>query len=282
MKNLQLTIALSIAFISNISSPLQLQALPVNHHLTSIEFIPPPPPPDRSAAGSRSGAASRGCDAANQTVTALVPTYQQTLNQGTPAVVPITQVWGLTNTENPNFLFFVPYNASSIANIEFVLQEQTQNKSQTLYRTYVTPPESPGIISVHLPPSEGSLQVGKMYHWFFKVRVQCDQTQPTKLDYVDGWVQRINQNSTLTAQLQQATLPQKATLYAANGVWYDAIMSLTELRLSNPQNETLLAQWTTLLDSAGLEEIANQPLINCCQPSLNNNLRPGQNPVPEN
>ncbi|MBE9199444.1 MULTISPECIES: DUF928 domain-containing protein [unclassified Nodularia (in: cyanobacteria)] len=282
MKNLQLTIALSIAFISNISSPLQLQALPINHHLTSIEFIPPPPPPDRSAAGSRSGAASRGCDAANQTVTALVPTYQQTLNQGTPAVVPITQVWGLTNTENPNFLFFVPYNASSIANIEFVLQEQTENKSKTLYRTSLKPPESPGIISVNLPPSEASLQVGKMYHWFFKVRVQCDQKQPTKLDYADGWVQRINQNSTLTAQLQQATLPQQATLYAANGVWYDAIMSLAELRFSNPQNETFLAQWTTLLDSAGLEEIANQPLINCCQPSLKNNLPAGQNPVPEN
>jgi len=277
MKNLQLTIALGIAFTSNISYPLQLQALPVNHHLASVEFIPPPPPPDRSATGSRSGAASRGCDAANQTVIALVPTYQRTLDQGTQAVVPITQVWGLTNAENPKFLFFVPYNASSIANIEFVLQEQTQNKSQTLYRTYLTPPESPGIISVHLPPSQASLQVGKMYHWFFKVRVQCDQTQPTKLDYADGWVQRVNQISTLTEQLQQAALEQKATLYAANGVWYDAIMSLAELRLTTPKNETLLAKWTTLLDSVGLEEIANQPLINCCKPSLNNNLR---HPIP--
>ncbi|WP_414551977.1 DUF928 domain-containing protein [Anabaena sp. CCY 0017] len=283
MKNLQLTIALGIAFISNISSPLQLQALPVNHHLASVEFIPPPPPPDRSATGSRSGAASRGCDAANQTLTALVPIYQQTLDQGTQAVIPITQVWGLTNAEHPYFLFFVPYNASSIANIEFVLQEQTQNKSQTLYRTYLTPPESPGIISVHLPPSEASLQVGKMYHWFFKVRVQCDQKQPTKLDYADGWVQRIDPNSTLTAQLKQATPQQKATLYAANGVWYDAIISLAELRHISPKNEILLTNWTTLLNSAGLEEIANQPLINCCKPSLKNNFQnPKQNSETEN
>jgi hypothetical protein len=266
MKNLQLIIALGIAFTSNIFYDLKVQALPVNHHLASVKFVPPPPPPDRSAAGSRSGAASRGCTAGSQTVTALVPTYQQTI-KGQQAVVPITQVWGLTNSEHPNFFFFVPYNTSSIANIEFVLQEKTGNKSITLYRTYLTPPESPGIMSVHLPPSQASLQVGKMYHWFFKVRVQCDQKQPTKLDYADGWVQRVNQNSTLTEQLKQAEIQEEATLYAVNGIWYDAITSLAELRLTNPKNETLLAKWITLLHSVGLEEIANQPLINCCKSS---------------
>ncbi|QHG20493.1 DUF928 domain-containing protein [Nostoc sp. ATCC 53789] len=271
MKNFQLTIALGIAFtIINIPYTLQLQALPVNNHLSSVKFIPPPPPPDRSAAGSRGGAASRGCDAANKTVTALVPTYQQTLNQSKQVVVPITQVWGLTNAEHPYFFFFVPYKASSIANIEFVLQERTNNKSQTLYRTYLIPPESPGIISVHFPPNKSSLQVGKMYHWFFKVRVQCDHKQPTKLDYADGWVQRVNQNTTLTEQLKQATPQQKATLYAANGIWYDAIVSLAQLRHTNPQNGILLAEWKTLLYSVGLGEIANQPLINCCQPRFNN------------
>ncbi|WP_414544120.1 DUF928 domain-containing protein [Nostoc sp. CCY0012] len=270
-RNLQLTLVLGVILISYISYPLKLQALPVNPLSTSVKFIPPPPPPDRSAAGSRSGAASRGCDAGNQTVTALVPTYQQTLNQGKQEVVPITKVWGLTNTERPYFFFFVPYNASSIDNIEFVLQEQTNNNSKTIYRTDITPPESPGIISIHLPVNEVSLlQIGKMYHWFFKVRVQCDPKQPLKLDYVNGWVQRIHQNSQLTEQLQQATPLQQVTLYATNGVWYDAIMSLAELRLTNPQNENLLAKWTTLLHSVGLKEIANQPLINCCKPRLNN------------
>lgn len=272
MKNIQFTIVLGIAFASNVSYPLQLQALPAKNNLVSVKFVPPPPPPDRSAAGSRGGAASRGCNAANQTVTALVPTYQQNLNQGNQVVVPTVQVWGLTNSERPNFFFFVPYDASSIANIEFVLKDETNKKSQTLYRTYLTPPESPGIINVNLPSSIASLQTGKMYHWFFKVRVQCDQKQPTTLDYVDGWVQRVNQNSTLTAQIKQATLEQKATLYAANGVWYDAIMSLVELRQKNTQHQTLAA-WTSLLNSVGLEAITNQPLINCCQPSLNTNKK---------
>ncbi|MEA5581888.1 DUF928 domain-containing protein [Nodularia harveyana UHCC-0300] len=277
MKNLQLTIALGIVFTINISFPLQLQALPVSN-FTSVKFIPPPPPPDRSATGSRSGAASRGCNAGDQTVTALVPTYEQDLSQDKQEIIPITQVWGLTNTEHPNFFFFVPYNTASIVNIEFVLQEQIQNKTQTLYRTYLIPPAAPGIINVDIPASKASLQVGKMYHWFLKVRVQCDEKQSPKLDYADGWVQRIDQNPTLTEQLKQATMAQKTTIYAENGLWYDAIMNLAELRLSNLQNETLLVKWTTLLNSVGLEKIANQPLINCCQPSLNNNSpNPQQN-----
>jgi hypothetical protein len=268
MKSIPLTLVLGIVFTS-ISYPLPLQALPANNHLASVKFVPPPPPPDRSAAGSRGGAASRGCNATNQTVTALVPSYQNTLNQGSQ-VVPTVQIWGLTKSERPDFFFFVPYNASSIANIEFVLKDETSQKSQTLYRTYLTPPASPGIISINLPASVASLQPGKMYHWFFKVRVQCDQKQPTTLDYVDGWVQRVNENSTLTAQIKQATLEQKATLYAANGVWYDTIMSLVELRQKNHQNQTLSA-WTSLLNSVGLEAITNQPLVNCCQPRLSNN-----------
>lgn len=269
MKILQLTIALGIVFTSNISYPLKLQALPGNHHLASLKFIPPPPP-NRGAAGSRSGAASRGCEAGNQTVTALVPTYQNTLNHDQQTVVPITQVWGLTNAEHPQLFFFVPYNVSSIKNIEFVLQEQTNNKNKTLYRTNLTIPQSPGIIGVNLPPTTTSLEIGKMYHWFFKVRLQCDQQQPLKLDYTEGWIQRINQNSTLNAQLKQAQPQQKITLYAANGVWYDTIMNLAELRLKDPQNQNLLTQWTTLLHSVGLGEIATQPIINCCQPQLNN------------
>jgi hypothetical protein len=270
MKKLQLTIALGLALTGNISYPLQLQALPTNNHFASVQFVPPPPPPDQNAPGSRKGAASRGCNTANQTLTALVPTYQQNLNQGQEVVIPFTQVWGLTNTENPAFFFFVPYNNSSIANIEFVLQEKINNKSQTLYRTYLKPPTSPGITRVHLPPGEVSLQVGKMYHWFFKVRVQCDQQQPI-LYFVDGWVQRVNRNLILTEEIKQATPQQKAILYAKNGVWYDAIMTLAELHLSNPKNEIFQSNWITLLNSVGLEEIANQPLINCCKPNLGNN-----------
>lgn len=267
MKILPLTIVLGVTFLSNLSSPFPLPALPVNHHLAAAKFSPPPPP-DRGATGSRSGAASRGCNTGNQTVTALVPTYQQNPPKDQSAVIPITQVWGLTTSENPEFFFFVPYNVSSIKNIEFVLQEATNNKNKTLYRTHLTIPKSPGIISVNLPPSVASLQEEKMYQWFFKVRVQCDQKQPLVLYYAQGWIQKLNQNATLTAQLKQAELEQKVTLYATNGVWYDAVTSLVKLRLSNPQNQSLLAQWQTLLNSVGLEKIAHQPLIDCCKPEL--------------
>lgn len=270
--------ALGMILIGNIYS-MQLQALPVPAHLASIKFMPPPPPPDRGATGSRGGAASRGCNANNQTVTALVPIYEQTVSQGKQESISITKVWGLTNLEHPYLLFFVPYKMSSIANMEFVLKDETNNKSQTLYRNFVTPPESPGIVKVDLPASVTPLQVGKMYRWFFKVKVKCNSQQPTTLDYVEGWVQRVNQDLALTEQLKQATPQQKVVLYAENGIWYDALMTLAELRFANPNDATLLTKWTSLLNSVGLDELANQPLVNCCKPSKNHKETPTNNIV---
>lgn len=270
---IQFATALGMALIANIYS-MQLQAMPVPTRVVSAKFIPPPPPPDRGATGSRGGAASRrGCDANNQTVTALVPMYEQTISQGKQESVPITKVWGLTNLEHPELLFFVPYQMSSIVNMEFVLKDETSNTSQTLYRSFLTSPESPGIVKVRLPASVTPLQVGKMYRWFFKVKVKCSPRQPIALDYVEGWVQR-NQNAALTAQLKQTTPEQKLVLYAENGIWYDALMTLAELRFANPSDRNVLAKWISLLNSVGLNELANQPLINCCQPSDNNQSLP--------
>ncbi|MBW4617486.1 MAG: DUF928 domain-containing protein [Desmonostoc vinosum HA7617-LM4] len=268
-QKIQFSTALGMLLISNMFYHMQLQALPIPTHFASIKFTPPPPPPDRGAAGTRGGTASRshGCSIDNQTITALVPMYEQTVSQRKEEFIPITKVWGLTNLEHPYFLFFVPYKISSIANIEFVLKEETNNQSQTLYRSFLTPPASPGIIKVDLPTTT-PLQIGKMYQWFFKVKVKCNPRQPITLDYVEGWVQRVSQNSALTEQLKQATPQQKVTLYAANGIWYDALMTLAELRFANTKDESLLAKWISLLNSVGLEKLANQPLINCCQPSV--------------
>ncbi|NJR16919.1 MAG: DUF928 domain-containing protein [Calothrix sp. CSU_2_0] len=268
MKNywqkIQLTTALGIALLSNMAYSPPLQAKPVSTSLTSIRFTPPPPPPDRGAVGNRGGAASRGCNS-EQTVTALVPIYEQTVNKTKQEAVTIGKVWGLTDTEHPSLLFFVPYKTSSIANIEFVLQKQVNNKSQTIYRTALTPAVSPGIISVSLPETIPPLEAETMYRWFLKVKVTCNPQQPSQLDYVEGWIQRINKNPALTELLKQAQPQQKVKIYAEKGIWYDAIATLVQLRLANPNDRNLLADWTSFLNSVGLESLANQPLTNCCK-----------------
>ncbi|BAZ40312.1 hypothetical protein NIES4101_62730 [Calothrix sp. NIES-4101] len=228
---------------------------------SATKFIPPQPPPDRGTTGTRGNSASRGCDANGQTLMALVPAYEPKVG--------LTQVWGLTYAERPNLLFFVPYQNTVIANMEFVLQKQINNKSQTIYRTSLTS-ISPGIINVSLPETLAPLEPETMYHWFLKVRVKCNlegtsQISSNQLDYVEGWIQRAKNNPTLTELIQQAKPQQKPTIYAEQGIWYDAIATLAQLRLANPQDTTLMATWTSLLNSVGLESLAKQPLTECCK-----------------
>ena len=58
-------------------------------------------------------------------------------------------------------------------------------------------------------------------------------------------------------------LPWKARLmaYAANGIWYETLATLADLRRQSPDDAKLTAQWMQLLQSQKLDPIANQPLV---------------------
>ncbi|MDF5707464.1 MAG: DUF928 domain-containing protein [Nostoc sp. S4] len=224
----------------------------------SIRFNPPPPPADRGAPGNRGEGASRGeCTQPGIPLTALVPSYEQQLNQGTETVT-VTQVWALTSTEQPSFWFYIPYQKSSIKAVEFVLQTE---KNTTISRKNITVPPIPGIVRVQLQNQETILATNKPYHWFFKVRVVCDSQQATTLNYVEGWVQRVNLDVSLRQQLKQSSPRQQAAIYAKNGIWYDALTSLAELRLTNLQDSQLIEDWENLLKVIKLEKLATKPLI---------------------
>ncbi len=244
--------------------PLSMGVKPSMAQTGAIGFTLPPPPPDRDAPGRRGGGAGRSCAVGEQSVTALVPEYKQTLGQAD-----ITKVWGTTIAERPTFWFDVPYEKDAIAVLEFVLQD-TSIPAKAIYRTSVTPPNAPGIISIRLPASMPPLEVGKSYNWFFKVRLQCGsgtavKPQLTK-EELYGWVQRLSPSATLTSQLKQAKPQQRATIYAQNGIWFDAVTALAEQRLATSQDPRLTQDWKALLQTVGLEKLATKPLIQCCQP----------------
>lgn len=232
-----------------------------NQTSRAIRFTPPPPPPDRNAPGNRGGGAGRSCGVRQQSITALVPEYRQSLTTGGT----ITKVWGTTTAERPTFWFDVPYQKETIVAMEFVLQNNA-SPAIDLYRTTITPPAIPGIVSVQLPTTVPSLEVGQGYQWFFKVRLHCG-TSPTVgqsqllKETVSGWVERVSPSAVLLSQLKVATLSQRAVLYAQEGIWFDALTTLAELRLSEPQNAEFLEEWIRFLQTVGLEKLAAKPII---------------------
>lgn len=209
-----------------------------------LTFDAPPPPPDIGASGQRTEGASRGCEdmenlPKEKLLTALVPVY------GPPDS---ELVWGVTTTSHPTFWFYVPYSPKLKS--DFVLQNEAE---QTIYQTAVTLSGTPGVVRVSLPSTAPPLEIGNRYHWYFSI--YCQPEQPPV--FVDGWIQRNSLNPTLKSRLEKATQRERVALYAANGIWYEALSVAAERRHTEPKD----SDWVALLRAVGLDVIALEPTV---------------------
>jgi hypothetical protein len=209
--------------------------------------------------GRRAGMGSRNiCPAVPTALTALVPLReeQKVSKQIDKPISGIVE--GLTTSERPTFWFYVPYTQDLTASAEFILQDSAGND---IFRNAIALPSKPGVIPVSLP-SNTSLQIGKTYRWYLKVRCNQQQTASVPI-YVEGDIQRVNLDSRVMQQLEAAVDPgQKATIYAANGVWFDSLTILAQLRQKNPKDASVAEDWQSLLRSVNLDNVATAPLVN--------------------
>ncbi|MDZ8227518.1 DUF928 domain-containing protein [Nostoc sp. ChiVER01] len=201
-------------------------------------------PPKVGAPDNRKGGASRGtmmCSQNRKTLKALLPANNL----------------GLTVEKYPTFFVYIPSVSTQLA--EFELREK--NNSAVVYKTRFPLPASSGIVSFSLPTNKTlqPLEIGKNYKWSFSII--CDSEDRSEDLFVEGWVQRIEPSSTLVSQLEKATSRDRPSLYAEAGIWYETLTTLAQLRYSNPQDLTLVADWKELLESVGLNSIAKEPLV---------------------
>lgn len=213
---------------------------------TTTQPSPQPQPqeePDFSGygrPGRRAGGGSRSpCSSTNPPLTALIP---------------VTNT-GKTIAERPTLWFYVPYSPQQAPVGEFVLQEEGGND---VYRTLFALPETPGFVSLSPPPTVAPLEINKSYRWYFKL--YCEPQRTSAPIFVEGWVQRVEATPQLANQLYLAA--QEYSVYATYGIWYDAVASLAQLRLTNPLNDRLNEDWAKLLSSRGVNlETLNQESI---------------------
>ncbi len=172
------------------------------------------------------------------------------------ALLPKTNL-GLTVTGYPTFFFYIPQ--TPIATAEFVLLDE-ENKTK-VYETTFTIRGKTGIASLTLPASKTlpPLAVGKTYHWY--ISMICDPEDRSGDIYVDGWVQRVEANPNLVSQLEKASSRDRIALYRKNDLWFDTLRTLAERRRLSPDDTAIATEWTSLLKSVGLDEIAQEPLV---------------------
>ncbi len=232
----------AVGILQPLILPKITSAIPLSQSpfLMALNFSLPP----TGAPGKRRGGSTRdGYCSSSEELIALMP--------GTNM--------GLTIAEHPTFWFYVPYAETPGLEAEFSLKDKDENEVD---RQIVTLKNTPGIVKVTLPATMSPLEFEKFYTWRFSVICNPDN----RLDdaFVYGGIERVPITSELESQLPGKTDRQRIDIYAENGLWFDLLTTLAELRSANWQDESLDEDWKKLFQQVKLEEIVDKPFVDCC------------------
>ena len=170
------------------------------------------------------------------------------------ALQPGTNI-GLTITGKPTFFFQI--SSSSVEEATFKLLNA---KGDTIIYEKTFPlTKTGGVMSFTLPADAEALDVGKEYTW--ELVANCDPLDQQGNPRVQGSIKRVQPDQKLASDLARASIRDRVGLYAEAGYWYDSLKILADLRSNNPKDSTLISDWNDLLESAGLGQVAKQPLL---------------------
>ena len=119
----------------------------------------------------------------------------------------------------------------------------------------------PGIVSFAIPDTvENAMQVDRVYEWVLQIDCTPDGDDSfwEESDRIGGWIVRTD-NSELAMQLEGKTAMERAAIYAENGIWFDAIATVAQLRVDNPEDEAISMAWHNLLSYAELDFLFDAP-----------------------
>jgi len=168
------------------------------------------------------------------TLVALVP-GSGTVNPRQECTLLSSSELGGTSIVNPTLWFYVPNYSKPELYAEFVLIDNDSER-QIFSPILVQLSEKASIIGIHSPYS---LSAGKIYRWSFEILVT---NSPTENPTVDG----------------------RITLVSAGSYpWHDRLTSLAESLCASPTDINLNTRWSQLLNSEGLVELSDFPII--CQ-----------------
>ncbi|MEM8828438.1 MAG: DUF928 domain-containing protein [Cyanobacteria bacterium P01_G01_bin.19] len=173
------------------------------------------------------------------------------------ALIPETTV-GMNASTSPKLFFYVP-KVQKQKTLEFVLRNE---QDELIYEAFLTT-EGEGIMSVDIPADVNADQadLDANYHWYLSMI--CNSQQRSRDIVVEGWMRQSNINTVRQKQLNNADLITQAEIYQQDGYWFDALstLALAGDRQSEIEEPIVKAKWFDLLESVGLEELAEEPFV---------------------
>ncbi|MDM9380430.1 DUF928 domain-containing protein [Chlorogloeopsis sp. ULAP01] len=188
---------------------------------------------------------------------------------GDPALLalllPATNL-GLTSAAYPRFFWYSPKNTALQTKFSLYKIDERSRQQTLLYNTTFKPSTEAGVTSLALP-NQGKtppLEINQTYYWTVSIICDLTDSSPRSVISVDGWIQRVALTQNVTNQLQQLNPKERISIYAEQGLWFDTLSTVAELRACNPSDKNLSNLWINLLQQAELVELAQQPLQQEC------------------
>jgi hypothetical protein len=177
--------------------------------------------------------------------------------RGTNKSVPILSVLapghtGLTIREQPDLYWF----ASDVVTNPVELTLTLEKGDTPLLEKPLPVPLKAGIQRVRLSDYGVKLIPGERYNW--SIALVLDPKRRSKDIIAMGAIERVER-----AGINPAAAPTTDAFYrfAADGLWYDAVMVISELIESAPNDMALRKQRVELLDQVDLPEVGSFDLI---------------------
>lgn len=131
------------------------------------------------------------------------------------AIAPYSYV-GQTVSTHPTFAWFVP--DTQPYPLEFQLyQQNASGKRQEIYKASLQ--STPQFMKISLPKQRG-LSVGQKYVW--QVILMCNPNETSEALVTKAEIEVVAPSKAIEQQLAIVKPTQKAKIYAASGLWYDA------------------------------------------------------------
>lgn len=201
-------------------------------------------PPQQGVPGRREGGGTRGleCSTAPTALTALIP--QSTMGQ--------------TISAKPTFFYYLPVAVDKT--VQFELADE---RDKTVYKkSFRMVTKRAGVVSLSLESDDNSpaLEVGKNYQWYFTIKCNA-KNYTTDEVLVSGWINRTALAPNVKTELDRSPDPAKLSIFAQQGLWYDYLATLAQLRMESPSDASLAIKWSAVLNSVQLGKIAQEPLV---------------------
>jgi Domain of Unknown Function (DUF928) len=199
-----------------------------------------PPRKGAPAPGLRRGGGTRGMNKSVPVISLLAPEHI-----------------GLTLQEQPVLYWFTPTKQDLQFSFEFTL---IGNNAETpIVETKLPPQAQAGLQQIKLSDYKIKLSPGERYFWSVSLIVDAEERSANVV--AKGAIERVEREKLehpLAANFSEA---EAASRYAEAGVWYDAIMAITNNIQSNPANNELRQQRAALLEQIGLADVAKNDLM---------------------